>query len=157
MKTLIVYDSTHGTVKECAGKLEGRLSGEVTAVKISNKKSWPVVDDFDNVIIGASIHAGKIQKSVGSFCRENLDKLTNKKVGIFLCTLTPADQAFHYIEEQFPPELVQHASEKSCFGGAVHFERMNFIERFIMKKITKSASNIYQVSEDAITHFASEF
>lgn len=157
MNTLIVYDSKHGTVKECAEKLVQRLGGQVTAIKISNKKQWPQLDSYDNVIIGASIRAGKIQKTVDLFCREHLDKLLQKKVGIFLCTMTPAEEAFHYIEEQFPPELIKHAIMKSCFGGAVFFERMNFVERFIMKKITKTSENIYHVSEDALESFHQAF
>ena len=157
MKTLVAYDSKHGTVKECAEKLAHKLADRVTVSNISKKQRWPKIDDYDNVIIGASIHAGKVQNSVKKFCQENLEQLLSKKVGIFLCTLTPAEEAYHYIEEQFPKELQQHAAVNSCFGGAVFFERMNFVERFIMKKITKSSENIYQVSEDAIGNFTGAF
>ncbi len=154
MKTLIVFDSKHGTVKDCATKVGDKLNGEVSLVQVQNKKQWPSLDEYDQVIIGGSIHAGKLQKSITEFCQVNLDKLLQKKVGIFLCTLTPVAEAFHYIEELFPPKLVEHAAAKSCFGGAMYYERMNFVERFIMKKITKSSVNLYQVSDDTIEDFA---
>jgi len=157
MKTLIVYDSKHGIVRDCAEKLEHKFKEKVTVIKISKKKQWPNIDEFDSIIIGASVHIGKIQKSIKDFCEKNLDKLKHKKVGIFLCSLTEPAEAYHYIEEQFPEELQQHAIIKSCFGGAVIFEKMNFVERFMMKKITKSSENINNVSEDAIESFVRTF
>lgn len=38
----------------------------------------------------------------------------------------------------FPKELLEKAKAKDYFGGEFRFKKMNFFERFAIKKITKS-------------------
>ena len=62
-----------------------------------------------------------------------------------------ADKEFR---EAFPADLVEHASATGLFGGEFNFERMNVLERAIIKKIAKTSQSISKVRPEAILDFA---
>jgi menaquinone-dependent protoporphyrinogen oxidase len=156
MRTLVVFASKYGATEECAEKLKEKLGGDVTVVKLGKNTRPPDLSEYDTVIVGGSIHAGRIQKAVRDFCMKNLDTLKAKNLGLFVSSLTPPEKAVKYITDSFPGELVEGAKAKGCFGGALYYEKMNFLERFVMKKITKSDRNIYSISEQNIQQFAEQ-
>ena len=59
-------------------------------------------------------------------------------------------------DEAFPEELIKHASSRGIFGGEFNFEKMNFIERFIVKKVVKVDKSVSKIDEEKINKFASE-
>ena len=156
MKTIIIYDSRHGAAGECAEILSALLPGAVTVHKLGSPAPVPDLDACDGVIIGGSIRAGSLQRSVKFYCEKESSRLAAKKLGFYLCALTPPDEACSYLS-RFPADLLDRAAAKDCFGGAVRYERMNLIERFIMKKITKSPVNIEKIDRDRIAAFAKAF
>lgn len=154
MKILIAYTTKHGCTEKCVKKLASQILNEALIV---NLKAKPKLDisQFDVVLIGGSIQVGKIQKQVKSFCENNLSELKKKKIGLFVCCMSKEDEAIAYINELFPEDLVKTAVAKEYFGWEVNFERMNFIERFIMKKIAKTNKSVSHISEENISKFAS--
>ena len=154
MKTLIVYATKYGATEQCAQKLESLLGGEVTRVKMGGAVDAVDLSPFDAVVVGGGIYAGKIRKSARQFCEKNLEELKSKKIGLFVSALTPPDQAADIIEQNFPAELVRMAQAKGGFGGAVSYEKMNFFERFVMKRITKRSESYSTISDEAIRRFA---
>lgn len=135
MKTLIVYASNHGTTGKCAGILSERLQGEVQLYPLKEKKELNL-SSFDQVVIGGSIYAGKIQKEVSDFCTRNVEKLQDKKIGLFICCMDK-EGAEKQLTSSFPPELLDKAVAKESFGGEMRFSDMNFAEKLIMKVISK--------------------
>jgi len=156
MKTLIIYASKYGGTEECARKLESHLGDDVTRVKMGGAVDVVDLSPFDTVIIGGGIYAGKIRKPVRTFCRKNMEDLLTKTIGLFVSALTPpgSDELAGIIEKNFPAELLEAAGAVGGFGGAVHFEKMNFFERFVMKRITKRSESYSDISDQAIREFA---
>ena len=70
MKTIIVYASKHGCVEKCAQLLTAKIAGAVQLCNLTGEKNVQIAD-FDTVIIGGSIHAGRIQKEIAVFCERN--------------------------------------------------------------------------------------
>ena len=64
MKNLILYMSHHGTTAKVVHMLSGLLGHEQTkTVNLHDTK--PIsLEEFDTIIIGGSIHAGKIQRKL---------------------------------------------------------------------------------------------
>lgn len=153
MKTLIIFASKHGCAEECAHKLKEKLSGETDIINIKHQSSIEL-SFYETVIIGGSIHAGNIQKSIKKFCEKHLNVLTGKKVGLYLCCMKEGENAHKQFNDAFPAELRKHAAAAGLFGGAFSFEKMNFIERFITKKIAKIDESVSKISEDNIADFA---
>jgi len=152
MKTIIVYGTKYGTAEKCSEQLKAKLQGEVTLVNIK-KESLLDITAYDNIIIGGSIYMGQIRKEVKKFCIENLNVLKDKKVGLFICGLSDED-VITPLKNSFPEVLLTNAIAKEHFGGEVIFKKMNFIERFIMKKIAKTDKDVSKLSEGNINKFA---
>lgn len=152
MKTLIVYGTKYGFAEKCVNILKEKLQGEVVAVN-AKKGNIPDIISFDNVIIGGSIYAGQIQKGIKNFCAGKTDELISKRVGLFICGMNDKDVDKQF-NNLFPEVMLANAVAKEHFGGEVVFKKMNFLERFIMKKIGKTNENVSKMSEENIERLA---
>jgi menaquinone-dependent protoporphyrinogen oxidase len=153
MKTLIIYASKHGCTEKCSRLLMDKLNGEVKIVDIK-KESVPEIALFDNIIIGGSIYVGRIQKEVNEFCLKNINQLKNKNLGFFICCMRENDIAETQIKTSFPEELLTNAVVKGYFGGEFIFKKMNFLEKFIVKKVSKIDKDTSTISKENINKFA---
>ena len=126
----------------CADLLKSKLHGDVQVINITDKNALLKLDlsAFDKIIIGGSIHAGKVQSQLVRFCKTNLNQLQQKKIGFFLCTMEHPVKAEHYHHENFPGELI--------------FGKMNFFEKFILQKIAKTKQDIFRIDTNHIDQFA---
>ena len=152
MSTLIVYATKYGFTKTCAEILAKKLGENVDIYELNS--NLPDLKKYDKVIIGGSIYAGKIRKPVMRFCTDNLNTLKGKKLGLFICGMAKEDDAQKQLESTFPQELLAVCAAKGFFGGECNYEKMNFLEKFIMKKITGSKQSQSKIAEDNITRFA---
>ncbi|MCB2300809.1 flavodoxin domain-containing protein [Clostridium tagluense] len=145
MRTLIVYGSKHGATEKCSKALKDKLDGEVTIVNIK-KNVMPDMGSFDNIVIGGSIYAGRIQKEIREFCFKNANTLKNKKIGIFVCCMSEGEKAISQLNDSLPHELMSMATAKEHFGGGFAFSKMNFFEKFIIKMVSKKEKNAIKVN-----------
>lgn len=152
-KTLIVYATKHGCTEQCAGKLGAALSGEVTALNIKDAGKIDLAA-YDAVAVGGSIHAGKVQKSVQDFCAEHMEALKIKRLGLFICHMEEGAKADEEFAAAFPKELIDAAAAKGLFGGALNLERMNWLERAVIKKMAKITASVSKIDEGNIAAFA---
>lgn len=161
MKTLIAYATKYGSAGKCAKSLAEKLTGEV---ELCNLAVAPTQDlsDYDKVIIGGSIYAGRIQKHVHTFCAHNLNVLKQKKIGLFVCGMLH-EQAEAELSHAFAPELLRTAVVKEFFGGEFQFKKLNVMERFMVKMVTKAdkksppldtSKDFSLISEETIASFA---
>ena len=153
MNTLIVYATKHGTSEKCAKRLKEELNGEVDLVNLE-KMSKIDLDLYDRVVIGGSVYAGRIRKPVSQFCLQNLEELSKKRIGLFLCGIADGEDADKELNSIYPPELLKAAVAKEFFGGEVNIDQMNFLEKFIMKKVANVTTNLSKIREDKIMDFA---
>ncbi|MDM7925266.1 MAG: flavodoxin domain-containing protein [bacterium] len=155
MKTAIIFASTHGCAETCAGKLAEKLKGEIHRFNLKDK---PRVDlaSYDRIVIGGSIHAGRIQGSVRRFVDANREALSGGKFGLFLCCMEKGEAAQKEFDAVFPEDIRQKASAVGLFGGAFNFEKMNFITKAIVRKIAKTDKSVSNIDEQAIARFAEE-
>ena len=102
--------------------------------KLTNKVDYislkecprPDIRTYDRIILGTAIYAGS----------------PNRKI-------TQLNKAF--------PEFLQRLSiPKAILGGEFQFDKMNFIERFLTKKIAKVNSSVSKLRYDAINEFTSQ-
>ncbi|MDD7794809.1 flavodoxin domain-containing protein [Clostridium sp. 'White wine YQ'] len=153
MKTLIVYSTKHGFTEKCAQILEQSLDGEVQKLDLT-KGGEADLSKYDKIIIGGSIYMGQILKEVKTFCTKNLDTLKNKKVAFFICGMRDGAEAEQEINMAYPKELLETSITKGFFGGEFTFSKLNFLERFIVKKVTKSDKDSSTLSKENIDKFA---
>jgi len=152
MKTIILYGTSHGTTEKCSKMLADKIGGNPTLVNLQENNN-PNLSEYDIVIIGSSIVAGKIRKHVKNFANKNVEALLKKKVGIFLCCMEEENPQ-KYINENFPEEIVKSLFAVGFFGGEFIFEKMGGLERFIIKKMSKTDKNVSKIKEENISKFA---
>ena len=155
MNILIAFATNHGTSEKAAKMLESNLNGNVTFHNFKTRKA-PELSAYDAVIVGGSIHAGNIQQKVKSFIQKNEDTLTKKHLGLYLCCMDK-EQAQIQFENAYPENLRETAHATSLFGGEFIFEKMNWFEKKIIKKISGVDKTVSQIDNEAINRFAEKF
>jgi len=154
METLIIYASKYGCTADCAAYLKDKLNGNVTLVDI-NKADKLGLDKFDRVIIGGSVYIGKVAKKLRVFCEGNVDSLTQKAVGIFLCCAL-VDEADAVLAANFPVALLKNAKVVGFFGSEARMEKMGFFDRMLIKAVTKGDFSKFKISTERMDEFVVE-
>jgi len=150
MKTGIIYISKHGTTEKVAKVIAEQLN--CLAINLHTNKNINV-EDFDRIIIGSSIHMGSVNKKIKNFCEINEKKLMTKSLGLFLCCAEKGKKANEQLEKAFSKELLVHAKSIGLMGFEYNFDKMNFFERTIIKKVTGEKESISQIDSESITKF----
>lgn len=155
MKTLIAYSTNHGCTEKAAIKLKQFLNEEVTLINLKNNRN-PELASFDRIIIGGSIHARQIQKRIKLFAQSNLHELKTKEIGLFICCMEEGEVAQKQLENAFPEELLNIAKASACFGGEFNFEKMNFLQKLIVKKVANVEKSTSKISDVSILNFSKQ-
>lgn len=135
MNTLIVYASKHGSAKHCAEILLSKLVGQVDLLNVKEGKT-PELTQYNQIIIGGSIYAGRIQKEILDFCNSNIKELSDKRIGLFICCMNAKEEE-KQLATAFPKELLDCSLVNKSFGGEFKFKEMSFWERLISKMVSK--------------------
>lgn len=152
--TLIVFASNHGTVEKCARELFRRIDGKVDICNLNNRDCLPDLSGYDAVIVGGSIHSGRVQDEISSFCNENLEVLASKRLGLFINCLYSDEKAQQQLDEAFPEILTRKAVVRDYFGGEVDKLKLSFWERVVTNRMLKQGDLIVAISKEKIEHFA---
>ncbi len=153
MKTLLVYETTHGCTEKCARKLSELLDTEADIVRL-RRAGRINLGQYDTIIIGGSIHAGMMQSRVRNFCYEHYERLKKKKLGLFICCMEEGERAEEQFNNAFPGEFRNGAVARGIFGGEFDFDRMNFFQRAIVRKLKGVNATVSKISEEEIIRFA---
>lgn len=155
MKTAIIYASSHGTTEKVAKQIHLGLGADSTC--LINLKATRTVDlsMFDTLIIGGSIHAGQMQGRVKTFCKKNMVDLLQKRVGLFMVGMSEPEFENEF-NNAFPELLRNHAITSKCVGGEFLFEKMNFLEKLIVKKVSGITQNISKIDDNKIAELVKE-
>ena len=153
MKTLVVYATTHGCTRKYATKLSECLHGEVTVANLKKDKV-PDPAGFDAVVVGGSIHAGRVQGAVRSFCQRHAAVLMTKTLGLFLSCMEEGEKAQAQFKAAFPAELQEKAAAKGVFGGEFDLEKMGWLSKAIVRKVAKVDKSVSRFDESALIDFA---
>ena len=157
MKSLIVYCSSHGTTEKVVRLLSENLVGEVVSVDLKRDKTAIDLAAYDAVIIGGSIHAGMIQRSIKKFIQTFQDELVEKELGLFLVCMREGELAVQEFNNAFPHDLRKNSVALGLFGGEFLVSKMNFFERQVVKKVDGITTDQSKLDLEAILEFASRF
>jgi menaquinone-dependent protoporphyrinogen oxidase len=169
MRVLIPYGTTEGLtarISEYVAEVVRGHGHQADAVDIKGSVD-PEPDDYDAVIVGASIHMGKHENYVLDFVRENrgaLERLPSAFFSVSMAAHDNIEEAEGYIEE-FVRETGWQPAKLGLFGGALLYTHYGFIKRHLMKKIARDKGNPdtdtsrdYVYTEwDGVKLFAEEF
>lgn len=153
MKTLIAYVSRYGTTAECARLLAEKLPGESRLVDLRRERK-PDFAGFDTVVIGGPIYAGRIRREITAFCERHQAEIESRKAGLFICCLYDGEKAREELNEAYPAWLNAHAAGRYAFGGAIRMGRLNFVDRFLIRRIAQTENDIDSLYPQRIDQLA---
>jgi len=153
MKTAIIFATKHGCTDKCAQTLSNELDSlnKIINVELGDNIN---LSDYDKVILGGSIHAGMLNKKLKSFIAKNSEELLGKKLGLFLCCMYEGEKALEQFQSVFPEQIRNKAIAHGLFGGAFDFDKMNFIEKAIVKKVANVEESVSRINYSNIKSFA---
>jgi menaquinone-dependent protoporphyrinogen oxidase len=153
MKTAIIFATKHGCTDKCAQTLSNELDSlnKIINVELGDNIN---LSDYDKVILGGSIHAGMLNKKLKSFITKNTEELLEKKIGLFLCCMYEGEKALEQFQSVFPEQIRNKAIAHGLFGGAFDFDKMNFIEKTIVKKVANVEESVSRINYSNIKSFA---
>lgn len=154
MKTAIIYYSKHGTTKRVTHLIGEKLTNKVDYISLKECPR-PDIRTYDRIILGTAIYAGSPNRKVTQFCHNNQPLLEQKVIGLFICCMNEEQEA-EEMNKAFPEFLQRLSIPKAILGGEFQFDKMNFIERFLTKKIAKINSSVSKLRYDAINEFTSQ-
>jgi menaquinone-dependent protoporphyrinogen oxidase len=156
MRVLVIYTTSHGTSEKVANQIIDAIYAEHKQVCNLKKNKVPNLKEFDTIIIGSSIHAGTIPKKMKKFCERNREELLKKRLGLYLCHMYEDEAASDQFKNAFPESLRDHAFASGLFGGEFLFEKMNFFEKLIVKRVVGVTETTSKLNTKAIVDFVAQ-
>ena len=150
MRTLIVYASKHGAAKKIAEVIADSMGNAILHDACGDDKI--AFDDYECVVLGSSLTAGRIRKDMKNFIDKHTDELCGKRFGIFLSGLQESGTE-EYFEQNFSQELLYKAAEKAFLGGIFDPEKCGFMERVLIKAAAKLDAYTSTIDEEKIASF----
>ena len=156
MKSAIIYSSTDGQTKKICEVIKENLLNryEHKIISIENSIKFNF-DNYDNIIIGASIRYGRHNSKVLDFVKNNSEMLKEKKNAFFSVNVvarkpgkdTPDTNPY---VKKFLNKTKWKPDKVGVFAGKVDYPNYNFLNkqiiRFIMF-ITKGPTDTSQTYE----------
>jgi menaquinone-dependent protoporphyrinogen oxidase len=152
VKTLIAYSTKYGCTEKCAKEISQGLKGDVATVNLKTNKQ-PDISEFDMIVLGGSIYAGRIRKELQNFVSANLEALLEKNVALFVCGMQEGEESIKELNNAFPESLRKKAIMKEFFGGEFIFSKMKFLDKAIAKKVSGMETDISHLDKEKIRSF----
>jgi menaquinone-dependent protoporphyrinogen oxidase len=169
-RILIAYGTTDGHTARIAEYLVDVIRGqghEAAAVDLKRSQD-ALLDDYDAVIVGGSIHMGKHDEHVRDFVRRSrvaLERLPSAFFSVSLAAHRDMENARAYVEN-FEQETGWRPAHVGFFSGALRYRQYGLLKRLMMKKIVRDkpgdlsldTSRDHEYTEwDEVKRFAEDF
>lgn len=167
MKILVCYHSNDGQTAKIAGRITAVLTEKGCSVDVATAESNPSPDDYDGVVCGDSIHAGRHSRSLRRWVARHHDELDDLPTALFQVSLTSSKDDDESVAEAH--RLIQRLLDTTglepdlvgLFAGALVYTRYGWLRRTMMSRMARSeggdsdSSRDYEYTDwDAVEHFA---
>ena len=155
-RVLILYGSTDGQTGKIADAMHETLHrAGVDCNVVEAGTLAPNVAEYSAIIIAASVHTGRYQRSVENWVRANATALNDKPtafVSVCLAILQQSDPKvmaeLDAIVRRFTSTTGWNPGIVKQVAGALLYTRYNFFKRWIMKRIVAKAGGATDTSRD---------
>lgn len=145
-RVLIGYGSRYGTTTEIAeamAKTAQEAGVQVDLVNLKKETPPSPLQNYDLVVIGSGIQAGRWTKEPLEFIKNNITALSENKVAIFVvCAYAASPDKCDFAQSEFLDKIVEEYPNLApistgLFPGAFDFSKYNFAMRALVKRMVK--------------------
>lgn len=148
MKTLIVYYSGKGFIKEAAERIQKELGSSAALLDLGSK-SKADLKEYDAVILCGAFRAGSQPRKIKTYAKKNSNHLLTKKLAFVLGGLGIDKEEYKLpYEKNFAEDLRSHAVLAVHAGGRFIPEDYSGFIRKMMEKINKESGPIHKEQWD---------
>ena len=153
-KILVVYGSTHGHTGKVAQAAMHALRAQGAAVDLCAADRMPSPEDYAGVVVAASVHGGKYQRSVTRWARRHAAVLNRKPTAFVSVCLgilqndPRVQQELDEIVRRFEAVTGWYPKLVRKVAGALLYTRYNWLLRRIMRRIAAQAGGDTDTTRD---------
>ncbi len=142
--TVIIFSSKHGICEKVAKHLSNNLNCAYQNVLYTNN-----IDKYDNIILGTSVYMGSANKYMHNFLRTNYNELLKKNLALFTTCMIEENKETQ-VENAFKKDLLDKSFFSGCIATGINMEKLNFMEKLIVSKVSNNQSSFYKLDQDRI-------
>jgi menaquinone-dependent protoporphyrinogen oxidase len=152
-RILVVYGTAYGQTERITRRIVERLTSGGHAVSMYKGDSLPKhlrLDDYDEVVIAASIIRGRHQRYIRAFARrhhEQLNRMRSAFVSVSGSAQGSREQARRYIDE-FVQQTGWNPRFPASFAGCMAYTQYGPLLRWITKFMSKRRGGPTDTSRD---------
>jgi menaquinone-dependent protoporphyrinogen oxidase len=144
MKSLIVYDTKHGTSKEVAERIAASIREKGVEVELLDLRERGAaaapLESYDAVVLGAPFYMTQWSKRATAFAAAREAELAEKRFGLFAVGSTP-ELGVEAAKAALPAALASKVAEAAYVGGRFDYPSLGAFERFIVKMVSGKAES----------------
>ena len=154
---LILYGTGEGQTAKVSTRLADAIKSrghDVTTRDVEDVSEGFSVSEFDAVLVGSSIHAGRHHRGIRTFITEHRADLQNRPTALFQVSLSSAEEdperraeAASYVDDLLE-ETDWSPDRIGLFGGALRYSKYGFLKRLVMKQIAGRKKGNVDTSRD---------
>jgi menaquinone-dependent protoporphyrinogen oxidase len=155
-RVLLCYGTRYGSTAEAAQEMSKaiqELGIKVDLVDLKNGPPSGPLHDYDLVIVGSGIQAGRWTKAPLDFISHNTDALAKIKVALFVvCGYAGSPDKCQIAQREYLDNIAAsypslNVISTGLFGGVFDFKKYNFAVRTLVRSIMKKQIQGNEVPE----------
>lgn len=156
-RILVLFATLEGQTRKISDAIADQLRSDGLQVVERDVTQLPddlPLDGFDGVVLGGSIHVGKVQRSLRRWVRHHHAQLDAMPNAFFMVCLTAASkrpEAADEVEQMmqaFVKDTGWTPARAAAFGGALKYSQYGFIKKMVMVAIAKAEGGDTDTSHD---------
>jgi menaquinone-dependent protoporphyrinogen oxidase len=156
-RILLLFASTHGHTAKIAARIAAALEDDGATVdlhQLHGNKTQPAPQDYDAVILGASIHAGHHQRALVRWAERHHTALDQNPSAFFSVSLTAADDneearaATRGYLDDFVETTGWTPDRSATFAGALQYREYDVATRVLMRLLMRRMDHPTDASQD---------
>jgi menaquinone-dependent protoporphyrinogen oxidase len=157
-EVLVAYATKYGSTAEIAERIGQVLKAAGLRADVLDVKKVKDPTNYKAVVLGSALYMGRWRREAARFLKSNEKDLAERLVWLFSSGPTDKGNPLELVEGLYLPKALQPAAERIkpkdivVFHGALEPERLNFIYRWMIKKVEAPAGDFRDW--DAITSWA---
>jgi menaquinone-dependent protoporphyrinogen oxidase len=146
-KVLVAYASKYGATAEIAEKIGQVLDEAGLNADVLPADAVRDLSPYQAVVLGSAVYIGRWRKQASKFLKANETTLAGKAVWLFSSGPTGEGDPVELLQGWKLPKSLQpiadgiQARDVAVFHGATNSEKMNFIEKWMLKNVKAPAGD----------------